>query len=66
MKTFGNTNRSQFFVHVTGGLGLNRQLELLSIWQRIGGTINRSQLLIEIDKQCVVKFDATNDRIPWN
>jgi hypothetical protein len=67
MQTFGNTKQSQFFVHMTSGLGTNhRQPELFRIWQRIRGTTNQTQLLIQADKQCVVKFDATNDRIPWN
>ncbi len=67
MKTFGNQNQSQFFVHMTSGLGsVHRQPELLRIWQRIQATLNYTQLFIEVEKQCAVQFDATNDRIPWN
>ena len=65
MKNFGNTDRSQFFVHMTSGLGANsRAPELLKIWQRIQGTLNQSQLLVEVSNQYVVQFDTTNDRIP--
>ncbi len=65
LKTFGNKNQSQFFVHMTSGLGINhRKPELLSIWQRVKGTVNQAQLLFDIERECVQEFDATNDRIP--
>jgi hypothetical protein len=65
MENFGNTNRSQFFVHMTSGLGANnRAPELVKIWHRIQRTLNESQLLVELSNQYVIQFDTTNDRIP--
>ncbi len=50
---------------MTSGLGINhRKPELLSIWQRVKGTVNQAQLLFDIERECVQEFDATNDRIP--
>ena len=52
---------------MTSGLGShNRRPELLRIWQRIKGSLNEGELVIEAEKQSVVQFDATNDRIPWD
>lgn len=67
IETFGNTNTSQFFVHVTSGLGTEyRQPELQRIWERIRGSMNAASVRSQLIGQSVVHFDTTNDLIPWN
>ena len=66
IETFGNKHESQFFVHMTSGLGVeHRQPELYKVWQRIHGSMNETQFLTELIQQSVVHFDTTTDQIPW-